>query len=222
MGWGNQFSWIFSLLAVFQPGMFLDAVCISALQKPFARIMERMEQHGQVRHVLKWVLLLESCQGMDEESLYLSGWCLGICEIQICHFRSDTSSTDMHCSFFKSQTLWSVKWLESSIFVQFFSWSFLKKFCWVLHSCFCLTVKKGLVFIEVYSEMTYSVSHDSWLYLSFALFPAVWSSGRILQHPIPWSFHIYNNFISWPNAFPKVQQALKNNMIKICVTSVSI
>ncbi|KAK4828361.1 hypothetical protein QYF61_026022 [Mycteria americana] len=41
-------------------GMCLDPVYSSTLQKPFAGIMERMEQHGQVRHVLKWVLLLES------------------------------------------------------------------------------------------------------------------------------------------------------------------
>lgn len=121
------------------------------------------------------------CQGMDEERLYLSGWCLGICEIQMCPFRSDTLSTGIHCSFFKSQTLWSVKWLESNIFVQLLPWSFLKKFCWVLCSCFCFTIKNRLVLIEVYSEMTYSASQDSWLYLSFALFPGVWSSGRILQ-----------------------------------------
>lgn len=149
MGLGNQFSWIFFLLAVFQPGMFLDAVCIPALQKPFAHIMERMKLHGQVRNAPKWVLLLEPCvrEWMKKGNIYL--WCLRIFEIQKRPFRLDTSRTDMHCSFFKSQTLWSVKLLESNIFVQFFSWSFLKKFCWVLHSYFCLTVKKFSFYLSL-------------------------------------------------------------------------
>lgn len=59
--WETSPAEYYFLLAFFQPGMFLGSVYSSTLQKTFAGIMERMEQHGQVRHALKWVLLLESC-----------------------------------------------------------------------------------------------------------------------------------------------------------------